>query len=66
MRRWVGGRLAPMTVADYQEYARRTYGELAEAYLATYPAETDEATITARIAAAPTSGSAGRCAPGPG
>ena len=46
-----GGRLAPMTVADYQEYARRTYGELAEAYLATYPAETDEATITARIAA---------------
>ena len=46
-----GGRLEPMTVADYHAYARRTYGELAERFLETYPAQTDADTVSARIAA---------------
>ena len=44
-----GGRLEPMTVADYHTYAQRTYGDLAGRFLETYPAETDADTVAARI-----------------
>ena len=44
-----GGRLEPMTVADYHAYARRTYGDLADRFLSTYPAEADAETVSARI-----------------
>ena len=44
-----GGRLEPMTVPDYHAYARRRYGDLAERFLETYPAQTDADTVSARI-----------------
>jgi len=38
------------TRADHQEAARRDYGELADAFLATYPAENDDQARASRIA----------------
>lgn len=46
-----GGR-APMTLAEYKKYARETYRTLADSFLKTYPASSDDETVQARIAGA--------------
>ncbi len=47
-----GAARAPMTPADYKKYARDTYGNLADAFLATYSAANENETVKARIASA--------------
>ena len=43
------GNRGVVTVADYHEAARREYGEFADAFLATYPAENDEQAQAGRM-----------------
>ena len=39
----------PMTVVDYRAYAHATYGNLADRFLKTYPAETDQDAVVGRM-----------------
>ena len=43
------GRREPTTVADYRASAHRDYGDLAERFLAIYPAETDAEAVAGRM-----------------
>ena len=43
------GRNEPTALADYRADAHRTYGGLAEQFLTTYPAESDEAAVMGRM-----------------
>ena len=62
----LGGDPETTTVEQYREWARGEYGELADAYLAAYPAAATRRSRRASSAAAATAASCGRCGPGPG